>query len=63
MSLVTHLAVLGLLIVDLVFVSTVVDRFWGRWAATSLEFLLILGYALVVLRLGFGWGRRDGNGR
>ena len=63
MSLITHVLVLAVLIVDLIFVSTVIDRFWGHWATIALEFLLILGYAIFVLRLGGPWGDRGGGGR
>lgn len=63
MSLTAHVLVLLVLIVDLIFVSTVIDRVWGHWATTALEFLLILGYVLFVLRIGGPWGDRDGGDR
>lgn len=63
MSLITHLAVLGLLVVDLIFGAAVLDRFWGRWAALGFEFLIILGYVLFVLQWSVPWGRREGDDR
>jgi hypothetical protein len=50
MSLFTHLGVLALLLLDLVFGGPVVGRFGGRWAVIGFEFVLILGYVLLVLQ-------------
>lgn len=63
MSLLVHLAILVVLIVDLAFAATVVDRLWGRWAAVGFEFALILGYVLFVLQMGAFLGRRDDDDR
>ena len=59
MSLISHLLVMGLLIVDLIFGGEVVERFGGRWATMGFEFVLILGYALFVLQLA-PWRRGGG---
>ena len=61
MSLITHLFVFGLLVVDLIFGGEVVERFGGRWATMGFEFVLILGYALFVLQLA-PWRRGGGAG-
>ncbi|MDZ4278266.1 MAG: hypothetical protein U1B78_03910 [Dehalococcoidia bacterium] len=58
MPLVAHLAVLGVLVLDLILGATVVRHFWGRWAATGFEFVLILGYVLFFLQWGVPWGHR-----
>ena len=58
MSMIGHVAVLGLLILDLAVGGPVVDKLGGRWGLIGFEFLLILGYVLFVLQL-LPW-RRDG---
>jgi hypothetical protein len=63
MSLITHVAVLGLLIVDLLVGSVVIGGFLNRGAATGFEFVLILGYIAFVLQWGVPWGRREGDDR
>ena len=60
MSFLAHLAVLGLLVLDLAAGGPVVDKVAGRWGLIGFEFLLILGYALFVLNLA-PW-RRPGGG-
>jgi hypothetical protein len=50
MSFGMHLAVLGLLILDLAMGAPVAGHFAGRWALVASEFLLILGYVLFVLQ-------------
>ena len=52
MSLFTHIAVLVILVVDLIFGAWMVERIGGRYAMLGFEFLLILGYILLVLRMG-----------
>ncbi len=52
MSFVTHLAVLCVLVVDLIFGAPMMERVGGRFAMLGFEFLLILGYILLVLQLG-----------
>ena len=59
MSLITHLAVLGLLVLDLIVGAPVIDRFGGRYAAMGFEFVIILGYVLFVLQWGVPWGRKE----
>lgn len=61
MSLLAHLAVFGLLIVDLVFGASLVERLGGRSAMIGFEFLLILGYVLFVLQW-LPWRRPRGGG-
>jgi hypothetical protein len=51
MSLVTHASVLGLLVIDLIFGGTLVHHIAGSWAAIAFEFLIILGYLVLVLQL------------
>jgi nitrate/nitrite transporter NarK len=51
MSILTHAGILALLVVDLIFGGSLVDRFGGRWATSAFEFALILGYILLVLQL------------
>ena len=51
MSFISHVAVLALLVVDLIFGGGLVARFGGRWATMGFEFVLILGYVLFVLQL------------
>ena len=57
MTLFAHLAVLGLVVVDLVVGAPVVGRFGGRWAAVGFEFAIVLGYILLVLP---AWRRGPG---
>jgi hypothetical protein len=61
MSLITHLAVLALLGIDLFFGGELVQRVGGRWAMTGFEFVLILGYVIFVLQL-VPWRRTGGPG-
>ena len=49
MSFGMHLAVLGLLILDLA-IGAPMAGYFGRWAIPPAEFLLILGYVLLVLQ-------------
>jgi hypothetical protein len=58
MSIFSHVAVLGLLVLDLLFGGQMIERFGGRFAVIGFEFVLILGYTLFVLQL-LPW-RRDG---
>lgn len=51
MSLIAHLGTLGLLIIDLAVGGPLISRFAGRWALVGFEFVLILGYMLLVLQL------------
>ena len=50
MSFATHLAVLGLLIIDLAIGAPLAGQLAGRWAILGSEFFLILGYVLFVLQ-------------
>jgi hypothetical protein len=50
MSLISHLGVLALLVLDLAVGAPIVDKLAGRWALIGFEFLLILGYVLCVLQ-------------
>lgn len=50
MSLIAHLGTLGLLILDLALGGPLISRLAGRWALVGFEFLLILGYMLLVLQ-------------
>ena len=50
MSLVSHVAVLGLLLLDLALGGQLIERFGGRIAMTGFEFAIILGYVLFVLQ-------------
>ena len=59
MSFISHVAVLALLVVDLIFGGGLVARFGGRWATMGFEFVLILGYALFVLQM-VPWRRGQG---
>ncbi len=63
MSLITHLAVFSLLVLDLIFGASLAERFGGRFAMLGFEFLLILGYVLFVLQWGVPWSRREGGDR
>jgi len=49
MTLFAHLAVLGLVVLDLVVGAPVASRLGGRWAAVGFEFAIVLGYILLVL--------------
>jgi hypothetical protein len=49
MTLFAHLAVLGLVVLDLVVGAPVAGRFGGRWAAVGFEFAIVLGYIVLVL--------------
>ncbi len=60
MSLISHLVVLGLLIIDLAVGGPLIDQLAGRWGLIGFEFLLILGYMLLVLGI-VPW-RRSGGG-
>ena len=64
MSLVAHLGTLAVLIVDLAVGGPVVSHLAGRWGLIGFEFVLILGYMLLVLGL-VPWRRPGGrsNGR
>ncbi len=61
MSFGTHLAVLGLLIIDLALGAPLAGHFAGGWAIAASEFALILGYVLLVLQW-LPW-RRPGSDR
>ncbi|MSQ36629.1 MAG: hypothetical protein EXR63_05790 [Dehalococcoidia bacterium] len=54
-----HLLVLGALIVNLWLGGELVEALAGRAARDGFELLLMLGYALLVLRVRLPW-RRDG---
>jgi hypothetical protein len=49
-SLLSHVAVLGVLLLDLALGGAVVERLGGRIAMTGFEFAIILGYVLFVLQ-------------
>ena len=59
MSLIGHLGALALLVIDLAVGGPVVSRLAGRWALIGFEFVLILGYMLLVLQLA-PWRRPGG---
>lgn len=59
MSLTTHLAVLAIVIIDLIFGAAFVGRFGGGYAATAFEFIIILGYIIFVLQWSVPWGKRE----
>jgi hypothetical protein len=61
MSLIAHLGTLALLIVDLAVGGPLISRLAGRWGLIGFEFLLILGYMLLVLQL-LPWRRPGGGG-
>ena len=61
MSILAHVVVLGLLVLDLAVGGPVVDKLAGRWVLMGFEFVLILGYALFVLNLA-PWRRPRGDG-
>ena len=50
MSLIAHLGTLAVLIVDLAVGGPVVSHLAGRWGLIGFEFVLILGYMLLVLQ-------------
>jgi len=50
MSLAMHVAVLGLLLIDLALGGQVVRHFLGRYPTIGFEFAIILGYVLFVLQ-------------
>jgi hypothetical protein len=58
MSLIGHLGTLALLVIDLAVGGPVVSRLAGRWGLIGFEFVLILGYMLLVLQ--FAPWRRPG---
>ena len=62
MSLVAHVGTLALLILDLAVGGPVVGRLAGRWGLIGFEFLLILGYLLLVLQLAPWRGTGGGGG-
>lgn len=59
MPLAVHIAILGVLVLDLIFGGAAVDHLVGRLPAAGFEFLLILGYVIFVLRLFPPWRRRE----
>ncbi len=59
MSLTMHLAVLGVLILDLALGGWLIGRVAGRLATTAFEFAMIFGYIVFVLQWGVPWGNRD----
>jgi len=59
MSLTMHLAIFGLVIVDLLVGGWAVRQLGGRYAVTAFEFLTILGYIIFVLQWGVPWGQRE----
>jgi hypothetical protein len=61
MSLIAHLGTLALLIVDLAVGGPLISHLAGRWGLIGFEFLLILGYMLLVLQL-LPWRRPGGGG-
>jgi len=61
MSFLAHVAVLGLLVLDLAVGGPVVGKLAGHWGVIGFEFLLILGYALFVLQVA-PWRRPRGGG-
>jgi hypothetical protein len=61
MSLIAHLGTLAVLIVDLAVGGPLIDQLAGRWGLIGFEFLLILGYMLLVLEL-LPWRRPSGRG-
>ena len=58
MSFPMHLAVLGVLIIDLALGAPMVGDLAGRWAIVIAEFGLILGYVFFVLQW-FPWRRQN----
>ena len=50
MSFSMHLAILGVLIIDLALGAPMIGDLAGRWAIVATELALILGYVLLVLQ-------------
>ena len=61
MSFSMHLAVLGVLIIDLALGAPMAGQLAGRWAIIATEFILILGYVLLVLQW-LPWRKPDSGG-
>jgi hypothetical protein len=61
MSFAAHLAVLGVLIIDLALAAPMIGDVAGSWAILAVEFFLILGYVLCVLQWQ-PWRRPRGEG-
>ena len=61
MSFSMHLAILGVLIIDLALGAPMVGDLAGRWAIVAAEFGLILGYVFFVLQW-LPWRRPDSGG-
>ncbi len=59
MSLSMHLAVFGLLVVDLLVGGWAVGRLGGHYATTAFEFVVILGYIVFVLQFAVPWGQKE----
>ena len=59
MSLTMHVAVLGLVILDLLLGGSAVKEYGGQLALTAFEFVTILGYIIFVLQWGVPWGQRE----
>ena len=59
MSPITHVTVLGLLLVDLALGGQIVSRYLGRYPTMAFEFAIILGYVLFVLQW-LPWRRGGG---
>lgn len=59
MSLIAHVGVLALLLVDLALGGQIVSRYLGRYPTIAFEFAIILGYVLFVLQW-LPWRRPDG---
>ncbi len=49
MSLVAHVVILGLVLLDLLIGSPAVSHLAGRWAGIGFEFAVVLGYILFIL--------------
>jgi len=61
MSFSMHLAILGLLIIDLALGAPMAGQLAGRWAIVAAEFFLIVGYVLLVLQW-LPWRRQGSDG-
>lgn len=61
MSFSMHLAILGVLIIDLALGAPMVGDLAGRWAIVAAEFFLIVGYVLLVLQW-LPWRRQGSDG-
>lgn len=61
MSLTMHVAILGLVIVDLIAGAALVNRYLGSGPAFGFEFLIILGYILFIVLRGRPLGDREGD--